>query len=135
MNLALASRLIPRASFSSFWRRWTLKSALGSAHELAPGLRFLISPPATFQSVPGTTSVTEAWRDAVYHITLVESWGWNATKADMIDQYETARKAIGYLRDITPDAAYSVCYSLVSPWCDFSNIRLVDAERSRRLRA
>lgn len=111
MNLALTSRLIPRSSFSSFWSRWSLKAALSSAHQVAPSLRFLISPPSTFPSVPGSTSVTEAWRDSVYHITLVKSWGWNATKAEMKDSYEDAKKAIKYLRAITPDAAYLVCFS------------------------
>lgn len=109
MNLALASRLIPRSSFSSYFRRRSLKHALLSAHTLAPGLRFLVSPPSTFPSVPGTTSVTEAWRDSVYHITLVTSWGWNATRAEMKEKYETSGRAINYLREITPDAAYSVC--------------------------
>jgi hypothetical protein len=54
------------------------------------------------------TSVTDAWRTSIFHITVVTQWNWNATKADKKRQYTLASGAIDNLRRITPDAAYLV---------------------------
>ena len=72
---------------------------------MTPGLIFLIGPPSSF---PGdnTTSVTDAWRTAIYHITVVSEWGWNATRTEKSTQYQLASDSIDHLRAITPDAAY-----------------------------
>jgi hypothetical protein len=106
-SLALASRLIPRTSFSTNASRSTLVSALTAANNLAPGLIILIGPPSSFPG-DGTTSVTDAWRSSIFHITVVAGWNWNATKAEKIGQYDLVGKAIDNLRKITPDAAYVV---------------------------
>ena len=58
-----------------------------------------------------TTSVTEAWRDSVYHVTLISSWNYNATLGEKESNYTTVSRAIQFLRDITPVAAYSVSSS------------------------
>ncbi|TFK52652.1 FAD binding domain-containing protein [Heliocybe sulcata] len=105
-NLALASRLIPKANFQTAEDRSQLLSALLKAHDLTPGLRFLVSPPTSYPG-DGSTSVTPAWRDSIYHITLISTWNWNATEVQKKEQYQLASRAISYLRDITPDAAYS----------------------------
>ncbi|KAI0263997.1 hypothetical protein BC834DRAFT_885007 [Gloeopeniophorella convolvens] len=106
MNLALASRLVPHANFANATAREELLGALLTAHARAPGLRFLVSPPTSFPG-DGSTSVTPAWRDSVYHITLVQTWGWNATIEEKRAEYRKASNAIQPLRDITPDATYS----------------------------
>lgn len=110
-SLALASRLIPRTSFSTEASRSTLVSALTAADNLAPGLIILIGPPSSFPG-DGTTSVTDAWRSSIFHITVVADWNWNATMTEKKGQYELVGKAIDNLRKITPDAAYVVskCY-------------------------
>lgn len=105
-NLALTSRLIPRTNFNTSSSRTELLSALLNAHSIAPGLRFLVSPPTSFKG-DGETSITEAWRDSIYHITLVENWLWNATTEEIKGHYQDASRAIDFLRNITPDAAYS----------------------------
>lgn len=107
-NLALASRLVPRSSFNNATSRSTLVSALTTANSLTPGLIILITPPSSFPG-DGTTSVTDAWRTSIYHITVVASWNWNATTADKTGQYTLVSNAIDNLRNITPDAAYVVC--------------------------
>ncbi|THH16525.1 hypothetical protein EW146_g4120 [Bondarzewia mesenterica] len=106
VELALASRLIPSANFSNSTSRSELLTALLKAHEISPGLRFLVSPPTSYKG-DGMTSVTEAWRDSIYHITLVETWLWNATVEVKKEKYKGASQAINHLRRITPDAAYS----------------------------
>jgi hypothetical protein len=54
------------------------------------------------------TSVTDAWRTAIFHVTVMAEWNWNATKAEKQNQYAVASESINNLRDITPDAAYIV---------------------------
>lgn len=106
-NLALASRLIPKKNFESAASRRELVEALLNASSVTGGLRFLGSTPFNFPG-DGFTSVTEAWRDSVYHITLISTWNFNATLAEKQEKYKLASRAIDYLRAITPDAAYSV---------------------------
>lgn len=114
-NLALASRLIPRSSFNDATSRSTLVSALIAANTLTQSLIILITPPSSFPG-DGMTSVTDAWRTSIYHITLVASWNWNATKADKTGQYKLVSNAIDNLRNITPDAAYVVREDLFYTW-------------------
>ncbi|KDQ50517.1 hypothetical protein JAAARDRAFT_199917 [Jaapia argillacea MUCL 33604] len=104
-SLALASRLIPKSNFETPASQSDLLAALLKAHSLSPGLRFLISPPTSYPG-DGTTSVNDAWRDSIYHITLVSLWNWNATVDEKRAQYALSSEAIQPLRDITPDAAY-----------------------------
>ncbi|KAI0313598.1 FAD-binding domain-containing protein, partial [Amylostereum chailletii] len=106
-SLALASRLVPRANFATPTSRDELVEALLRAHDIAPGMRLLVSQPSTFPGVDGATSVTPAWRDAVYHVTLVRRWNWNSTQEEKRDAYEGVSSAIEHLRQITPDGVYS----------------------------
>lgn len=79
-----------------------------AAQALTPGLIILMTTPA---SVPGDgdTSVTEAWRTSLYHITVISTWNWNATVAEKLASYRKSSESIDYLRRITPDGAYVVC--------------------------
>lgn len=110
-NLALASRLIPRSSFKDTTSRSTLVSALLTANTLTPGLIILVTPPSSFPG-DGMTSVTDAWRTSIYHITVVSTWNWNATAAEKTSQYKLVSNSINNLRNITPDAAYVVRVNL-----------------------
>ncbi|KZP23305.1 FAD binding domain-containing protein [Athelia psychrophila] len=104
-NLAIASRLIPKANFDSTASRSTLVNALIATNTMTPNVIFLLGPPSSF---PGdnTTSVTDAWRSSIYHITVAATWNWNATRDVKAAQYQLASKSIDHLRAITPDAAY-----------------------------
>ncbi|TFY82586.1 hypothetical protein EWM64_g1420 [Hericium alpestre] len=104
--LALASRLVPRANFASAPARAELLSAIMNAYAVAPGLRLLVVPPSSFTG-DGSTSVTHRWRDSMYHITAIETWSWNSSTEFISKQYGSASRAIDFIRDITPDAAYS----------------------------
>lgn len=106
-NLAIASRLIPKENFETVDSREELLDALLNAHSQTPGLRLLGSTPFNFAG-DNTTSVTEAWRNSVYHVTLIATWNFNATLDEKSSQYDLASSSIDNLRKITPDAAYSV---------------------------
>ncbi|KAF9525498.1 FAD binding domain-containing protein [Crepidotus variabilis] len=104
-SFALASRLIDKSSFSGQNQRSGLVEGLLAADKATPGVIIHITPPS---SAPSTnkTSVTEAWQDSLYHVTLISSWAWNTTKAEKAQKYKDASSSIDHLRRLTPDAAY-----------------------------
>ncbi|KAJ6545042.1 FAD-binding domain-containing protein [Mycena vulgaris] len=105
-SIAMASRLVARGNFQTALKRTELLDALLTATELTPSLLFDITAPSSF---PGdnTTSVTPAWRDSVYHVTVKVPWNWNATTAEKLRGYDLVDTAINHLRNITPTASYS----------------------------
>lgn len=106
-NLALTSRLIPRTSFNNATSRSSLVTAFTTANNLLPSFLILIVAPSSFPG-DGMTSVTDAWRSSIYHVTVAVSWSWNATIEDKKAQYSLASSAMDDLRKLTPDAAYVV---------------------------
>jgi hypothetical protein len=110
--LALASRLIPKDSFATTQTQEGLVSALLAADAATPGLIILIAAPSAFPSINGSTSVTEAWRSSLYHVTLPSLWNWNATFAEKQSHYHAVSQSIDNLRKITPDAAYQVSFKM-----------------------
>ncbi|GLB38750.1 putative oxygen-dependent FAD-linked oxidoreductase family protein [Lyophyllum shimeji] len=104
-SLALASRLISKDNLKTPARRSTFVSALLAADAATPGLIVLITAPSSFPS-KGQTSVTDAWRSSLYHVTVVSPWEWNATVAEKKAHYSSVSASIDHLRKITPDAAY-----------------------------
>ncbi|KAF9011630.1 FAD-binding domain-containing protein [Hymenopellis radicata] len=103
--VAIASRLISKSNFETAASQKDLVSALTAANDATGSVILLFTAPASF-SGDNTTSVTEAWRDSLTHVTLVTTWNWNATKEEKEGQYAMASSAIDHLRKITPDAAY-----------------------------
>ncbi|KLO05539.1 FAD-binding domain-containing protein [Schizopora paradoxa] len=105
-SLALASRLIPEDNFATNDSRQALLDALLAAEEASPGVRFLGSTPFNFAG-DGMTSVTDAWRTSIYHVTLIAPFNYNATLEEKKGNYSLASQSIDNLRRLTPDAAYS----------------------------
>ncbi|KIK63617.1 hypothetical protein GYMLUDRAFT_221811 [Collybiopsis luxurians FD-317 M1] len=105
VSLALVSRLIPKTSFATAESQAELVQGLMNTTAATPRTLILIDAPSSY---PGdnTTSVTEAWRSSIYHVTAVSGWNWNATKDEKKQTYEMASASIDNLRRITPDAAY-----------------------------
>ncbi|KAJ7813344.1 hypothetical protein B0H14DRAFT_3750618 [Mycena olivaceomarginata] len=104
-SIAIASRLVDKASFQSAEKRSALVAALQETNNAGPGMIILLVAPVS-HVYQGGTSVTDAWRSSVYHVTAVSSWAWNATVAEKRAAYQSASKAVDNLRRITPDAAY-----------------------------
>lgn len=112
--LAIASRLVPRANFETPESRATLLDAFCEAHRMTPSFRLLLGPPSSY---PGdkSTSINPAWRESIFHATLVSSWNFDATAADKAKVYQLVDDSIAHLRKITPDAAYSNEASILEP--------------------
>lgn len=103
--LALASRLINKSNFETPSSQRELVSALTAANNATGSVIILISAPSSHPG-DGHTSVTEAWRDSLFHVTLVSSWNWDTSAEAKKGHYSLASHAIDHLRKITPDAAY-----------------------------
>ncbi|KAJ6522585.1 hypothetical protein B0H19DRAFT_973347 [Mycena capillaripes] len=103
--LALTSRLVPKTNFQTPESRKSLVAALQAINDAGPGMIILLVPPVSYK-YQGGTSVAEAWRSSIYHVTAISSWAWNATTAEKRAAYQSASSAIDNLRKITPDAAY-----------------------------
>jgi hypothetical protein len=105
--LAIASRLVPRPNFATAESRAELLDSFMAAHALTPSFRLLLGPPSSY---PGddTTSINDAWRDSIFHVTLVSSWNFDATTEQKARIYRLVDDAIDNVRKITPNAAYSV---------------------------
>ncbi|KAG5652314.1 hypothetical protein H0H81_005464 [Sphagnurus paluster] len=99
-SLALASRLITIVCIRS-----ALVSGLHAADATTPGLIILLTAPSSFPS-NGETSMTEAWRSSIYHVTVYSPWDWDATMDGKKQRYNLVSRSVNNLRKITPDAAY-----------------------------
>ncbi|KAJ7211368.1 FAD-binding domain-containing protein [Mycena pura] len=105
-NAVIASRLIPKNNFANATARSELVDALMQTLAHVTFDMTLIA--TTPFNVPddGSTSVTEAWRTAIWHV--VAEGGWAGTLP--VDQekatYAGISAAADFLRAITPDAAY-----------------------------
>ncbi|KAF7373944.1 Cytokinin dehydrogenase 11 [Mycena sanguinolenta] len=104
-SLAIASRLVDKASFATPEKRAALVDALQATNDAGPGMIIQLTAPVSY-AYEGGTSVTDAWRSSLYHVTAIAPWAWNATVAEKRAAYQSASTAIDNLRKITPDAAY-----------------------------
>ncbi|PPQ85186.1 hypothetical protein CVT25_004193 [Psilocybe cyanescens] len=104
-SLALTSRLISKSNFATPDKKKELTAGLLATDAGTPGLIILMTTPASVPS-SGKTSVTEAWRSSLYHVTTITPWSWNATKEEKSARYKDASASMEHLRRITPDAAY-----------------------------
>lgn len=99
--------MIPRDNFATADLRATLLSAFVSAYKAAASVIFLANTPASFPG-DGETSVTPAWRNSIFHVTLTIPWTYNVTGSAAKSVYSATSAAADILRKITPDAAYQV---------------------------
>ncbi|KAJ7512638.1 FAD-binding domain-containing protein [Mycena galericulata] len=105
-NAVIGTRLIPAANFATATGRAELVDAL--LQTLAHVTFDLTLIATTPYNVPddGSTSVTEAWRTAIWHTVAEGGWDGAAPLANETAAYTGISNAIDYLRAITPDAAY-----------------------------
>jgi hypothetical protein len=114
-SVSLTSRLVQRTSFATPAARAKLVSALmaasGAPAPDAPLMIIQITAPTAARAAdlaPGRTRVTPAWREAVYHVTSMGMWNWNATREEVMGVYDRTSRLMDHVRAVTPDAAYLV---------------------------
>ncbi|KAF9262746.1 FAD-binding domain-containing protein [Marasmius fiardii PR-910] len=111
LPLALSSLLVPTSALTrSEKSREKVVEALAKASEVAPRIIIHSSTPFTYRPDPEhPTSVTEKWRESIFHMTIVSSWSWNATKEEKWEGYQRVSEATGIVRKAIgdgPGAAY-----------------------------
>lgn len=106
----IGSRLIPAANFANATSRAVLVDALLQTLAHATfDMSLIATTPFNFPDPDGLTSVTPAWRTAVWHIVAEGGWDGAAPLANETAAYTGVSGAADFLRAITPDSgAYQV---------------------------
>jgi hypothetical protein len=107
MPLTVSSRLVQRGAFVSAGSRARLVDRLLEAERLTPGVWLLVSAPTSTPG-DGQTSVTDAWRETIFHTVITSNFNFNSTRAEKEAAYERVSRSADQLRAITPDATYIV---------------------------
>ncbi|KAJ7679662.1 FAD-binding domain-containing protein [Mycena rosella] len=103
-SMVIGSRLIPKAHFQTPAGRAALVAHL-LAQAAARGMPYIpVGTPIAFKYTPGTTSVTPAWRDAVWHLSSGAVWPYNSSVADIRAVLESVHDYVGDLRALAPDS-------------------------------
>ncbi|KAI0646623.1 FAD-binding domain-containing protein [Trametes meyenii] len=100
-ELALATRLIPAKFFSTASGRAQLSELITSTLPFASPY-IVAGTPFLFDEEPGATSVTPAWRDAVWHLSVKVQFQYNTTRAERKQLYDTLEGHIQQFRALTP---------------------------------
>ncbi|KAG8679780.1 hypothetical protein FRC11_003305, partial [Ceratobasidium sp. 423] len=99
-----SSRLIPQSVFSPS-NASALLTAMLQSWSTADNIGYYMTTPFSYQvpsSERGKTSVTPAWRGAVWHVFATASWDWDAGADEAARAYVKANSAMNPLRNITP---------------------------------
>ncbi|KAI0371373.1 FAD-binding domain-containing protein [Pilatotrama ljubarskyi] len=100
-ELALGTRLLPASLFSTEPGREQLSQLITSTLPFASPY-IVAGTPYLFQEQPGATSVTPAWRDAIWHLSIKVQFQYNSTRAETTALYESLEEHIQKFRDLTP---------------------------------
>ncbi|TDL26957.1 FAD-binding domain-containing protein [Rickenella mellea] len=97
----LGSRLVPKANFDTDSGKLQLLDFMMS---LVPqSLPYVpVVPPVNFNFTEGSTSVTPAWRSALWHFGFHTSWEFNSSISDIQTQYAMVHNVTKTLRELTP---------------------------------
>ncbi|KAG8688746.1 hypothetical protein FRC11_004850 [Ceratobasidium sp. 423] len=103
-KFASSSRLIPQSSFSPS-NSSALIAAMLQSWSTADNVAYFMTTPYSYRvpnSEQGKTSVTPAWRGAVWHALAFTGWDWDAGADEAAKAYVKANTAMNPLRNITP---------------------------------
>ncbi|CAE6490663.1 unnamed protein product [Rhizoctonia solani] len=100
----MATRIVPAANFATAEGRSALLSATLSAFTTVGGAaQIMVTAPYSYNATsPSDTSVTPAWRNALWHTLLVGFWNYNSNADQQATVYSTVSAAADKLRAITP---------------------------------
>lgn len=119
LETAMGSRLLPSRLFSTASGRAQL-SALITETLAFTSPYVIVGTPWLYKPVPGTagtTAVTPAWRDAVWHLTLESRFQFNDTLVDLADGYRALSQQTQKFRDLAPESgSYFVSSAALSCW-------------------
>ncbi|QRV84446.1 FAD-binding domain protein [Ceratobasidium sp. AG-Ba] len=104
INGALSSRLIPQTLFTTPQSKALLSNALkATMTQPNTDTGLFLTTPFNYIPKPNSTSVTPAWRGAVWHVVTATHWDWDAGAAASKAGYVSVYNAIESLRRVTPN--------------------------------
>ncbi|KAJ6527169.1 FAD-binding domain-containing protein [Mycena capillaripes] len=105
-SMAIGSRLVPKSLFKSADGRAQIVALL-LRQTAERGMPYIpVGTPIAFNYTPGATSITPAWRDALWHIRLTSSsvWPYNSSVADVTAVLESLHDYVADdLTTLVPD--------------------------------
>jgi hypothetical protein len=115
-NTALSSRLIPQSLFAPDKAPALLNATLQTLSLAGGRATFYFTTPFSYPAVKGATSVSPAWRGAVWHVIGSVAWDWDAGVDVAKAGYVKVAQAMAPLRALTPGGgAYQVRWILLFP--------------------
>ncbi|KAK0474774.1 FAD-binding domain-containing protein [Armillaria novae-zelandiae] len=106
VETTLGSRLIPAEKFATDSGKAGLLNILTKMVQqfsISPYIR-VAGTPFLYNYTEGSTSVTPAWRNALWHMSSSTTFSWNSTAEDMRTQYNFMSTVTQWLRDFSPDS-------------------------------
>ncbi|PCH44707.1 FAD-binding domain-containing protein [Wolfiporia cocos MD-104 SS10] len=97
----MGSRLIPTSLFDNEVGRTTLSNTIKNVLSFVNPY-IVVGTPFLYNYTVGTTSVTPAWRDSLWHLSIHSEWVWNSTVEYIAEQYTAVTQHAQLFRDITP---------------------------------
>ncbi|KAF5343462.1 hypothetical protein D9758_011849 [Tetrapyrgos nigripes] len=101
----LGTRLIPVDLFSTEAGKAKFLGVLDNViaqFNITPGVVY--ATPFLFNHTEGSTSVTSAWRNSLWHMSYHGQWAYNSSVEEIRAQYELNSNMTQMLRDISPDS-------------------------------
>ncbi|KAH7335070.1 FAD-binding domain-containing protein [Rhizoctonia solani] len=105
VNAAIASRLVPASKFEPLVKPLTVTKTLETFALAAGKFAFFLTSPYNYNSTVGETSITPAWRDAIWHAVVLADWAYDGSSTAARLAYTQAGLAIAPLRLLTPDGS------------------------------
>ncbi|CDO71163.1 hypothetical protein BN946_scf184845.g33, partial [Trametes cinnabarina] len=102
-QVAMGTRLLPSGLFSTESGRAQLSLLINSTLPYASPY-VIAGTPWLFHETPGATSVTPAWRDAIWHMGLSSRFPYNSTLSERTATYQTMEEHIQQFRDLAPES-------------------------------
>jgi FAD/FMN-containing dehydrogenase len=99
----LGTRLIPAAKFES-------EEGLNEVYNMLVGMlpvsnpNIILGTPFLYNYTQGSTSVTPAWRNSIWHLGMHQDWNFNTTKAEKRGAYKNVTEVTQTMRDISPNS-------------------------------
>ncbi|EMD34723.1 hypothetical protein CERSUDRAFT_116916 [Gelatoporia subvermispora B] len=102
-EITLGTRLLPTTLFSTEEGRAALSNVFKQTLPFASPY-IVAGTPFLYQYEEGSTSVTPAWRDSLWHLSISSRFNWNSTIEERTQTYQTVHDHIEAFREITPDS-------------------------------
>ncbi|SJL04844.1 related to isoamyl alcohol oxidase [Armillaria ostoyae] len=105
VETTLGSRLIPAEKFTTDSSKAGLLDILTRmVEQFSINPYIVVGTPFLYNHTEGSTSVTPAWRKALWHMSSSRTFTWNSTAEDMRTQYDLLSTVTQWLRDFSPDS-------------------------------